>query len=86
MTPTLAEKLAFQFAPDAETPPHEALSNREYQVLCLLGSGKSGKEIAAQLKLSPKTISTYRARILEKMQLTTTADLIRYTVENGLAV
>ena len=84
ITPTLAEKLAFDLDPAADRPPHEALSDREYQVLCMLGSGNSGKEIGAKLALSPKTVSTYRARILEKMKLKTTADLIRYVVEHHL--
>lgn len=84
VTPTLAEMLAFQLSPDGETPRHEALSDREYQALCMLGRGRSVKQIAADLVLSPKTVSTYRARILTKMGLNTTADLIRYTVEHSL--
>lgn len=84
VTPTLAEWLAYLVDSDAEKVPHESLSDREYQVLCMLGSGKSGKEIGAKLQLSPKTVSTYRARILEKMNLDTTADLIRYVVEHHL--
>jgi len=65
--------------------PHELLSDRELQVLCLFGRGKTVKEIARELSLSPPTVSTYRARILEKMQLRTTAELVRYAVQNGLA-
>ena len=84
VTSTLAEKLAFELDPAADKPPHESLSDREYQVLCLLASGKSGKRIGAELDVSPKTISTYRARILEKMKLNTTADLIRYVVEHHI--
>lgn len=84
ITPTLAEKLAFDLDPTADKKAHESLSDREYQVLCMLGSGNSGKEIGAKLALSPKTVSTYRARILEKMKLETTADLIRYVVEQHL--
>lgn len=80
----LAEALAMGLDAGADRPPHEALSNREYQVLALLGSGKSIKEIAAQLQVSSKTASTYRSRILDKMGLETTADLIRYAVENKL--
>jgi len=53
-------------------------------VLCLLGSGRTVKEIASRLALSPKTVSTYRARVLEKMQLATNADLVRYAAPNGL--
>jgi DNA-binding NarL/FixJ family response regulator len=60
------------------------LSNREYDVLCLLGSGRTVKEIASRLALSPKTVSTYRARVLEKMKLATNADLVRYAAQHGL--
>ncbi|MET0621960.1 MAG: response regulator transcription factor [Pyrinomonadaceae bacterium] len=69
----------------AAAHPHELLSDREFQVLCLFGCGKSVKEIARELSLSPPTVSTYRARILEKMQLRTTAELVRYAVQNRLA-
>jgi two-component system, NarL family, invasion response regulator UvrY len=65
--------------------PHEALSHREFQILCLFGTGKTVKEIAKELSLSPPTVSTYRARILEKMDLKTTAELVRYAVQNRLA-
>jgi DNA-binding NarL/FixJ family response regulator len=85
VTPSLAEKLAFELESDAHRQPHETLSDREYQVLCRLGSGETVKDIAASLTLSPKTVSTYRARILNKMSLKTTADLIRYAVEQGIA-
>jgi DNA-binding NarL/FixJ family response regulator len=85
VTPSLAEKLAFELESDAHRQPHETLSDREYQVLCRLGSGDTVKDIAASLALSPKTVSTYRARILNKMNLKTTADLIRYAVEQGIA-
>ena len=82
--PTLAEKLAFELDPTTDKPLHESLSAREYQVLCMLASGKSVKEIGAELDVSPKTVSTYRTRILEKIKLKTTADLIRYAVERHL--
>jgi DNA-binding NarL/FixJ family response regulator len=85
VSPTLAERLAAGLAADDGTPPHEALSDREYQVLQLLGAGLSAKEIAARLGLSAKTVSTYRQRILEKLELKTTADLIRYAVQRKLA-
>jgi two-component system invasion response regulator UvrY len=81
---TLAQQLAARLA-DGPSEDHEALSDREYQVLQLLGRGKSVKEIAAHLDLSPKTISTYRERILQKLRLKTTADLIRYAVQHGMA-
>lgn len=64
--------------------PHEALSDREYQVLRMLGTGKTVSEIAAELALSVKTVSTYRARVLEKMQLRTTAELMHYVIDHGL--
>lgn len=82
---TLAQHLAAHLMGDVTRPHHESLSDREFQVLQLLGQGKSVKEIGAALELSPKTISTYRERILEKLSLKTTADLIRYAVQHGLA-
>jgi DNA-binding NarL/FixJ family response regulator len=85
VSPTLAERLAAGLTDDAEAVPHETLSDREYQVLQLLGAGQSVKEIAAHLELSAKTVSTYRQRVLEKLGLKTTADLIRYAVQRGLA-
>ena len=63
---------------------HEALSDREYQVLRMIGIGKTVSEIAAELSLSVKTVSTYRARILEKMELRTTAELMHYVIDHGL--
>ena len=63
---------------------HEALSQREYQVLCKLGSGRSVTQIAVDLELSPKTVSTYRSRILEKLHLTSSQQLMRYALEHGL--
>jgi two-component system invasion response regulator UvrY len=64
--------------------PHELLSDREYQVLRMLGAGKTVSEIASELALSVKTISTYRSRILEKMGLRTTPELMRYVIDHGL--
>ena len=64
--------------------PHDTLSDRELQILCLIGRGKTVKEIAGELSLSPPTVSTYRSRILEKMRLRTTAELVRYAVQNRL--
>jgi DNA-binding NarL/FixJ family response regulator len=63
---------------------HEALSDREYQVLRMLGSGRSVSDIASELGLSVKTVSTYRARVLEKLGMRTTAELMRYAIENEL--
>ena len=84
VSPSLAEKLAVGLEIGADGSPHEQLSNREYDVLCLLGSGRTVKEIASRLALSPKTVSTYRARVLEKMKLATNADLVRYAAQHGL--
>jgi two-component system invasion response regulator UvrY len=85
VSPTLAERLAADLATaGTQQVRHELLSHREYEVLCLLGSGRTVKEISAELRLSPKTISTYRARLLEKMQATTNADLVRYASQHGL--
>lgn len=81
---SLAEKLAFTLDGGADKAPHERLSAREYQVLGLLASGKALKEIAAQLSLSPKTVSTYRVRLLDKLELETTSELIRYAIEHGV--
>jgi len=83
---TVAELLLSQGTPDSETPPspHEKLSDREFQILRLFGSGKTVSGIARELSISIPTVSTYRARILEKMELKTTAELIRYAVQNRL--
>jgi len=67
-----------------DRPPHDALSDREYQVLRMLGSGQTVSEIAASLSLSVKTLSTYRARLLDKLQMRSNAELMRYAIENGL--
>jgi two-component system invasion response regulator UvrY len=80
----LAEKLAFEIGTDSSRLPHETLSDREFQVLRLIAAGKSVTEIAAELYLSVKTVSTYRARMLEKMNLGTTAELIHYAMQNHL--
>lgn len=82
---SLAEKLAFDMDGTGESQPHEALSQREYQILCLLGGGKSVGDIADDLSLSPKTVSTYRSRLLEKMKLKNTSELIHYVLSNGLS-
>jgi len=67
-----------------DQPLHRHLSDREYQVLCLIASGKEAGEISTELALSPKTISTYRARLLEKMNMKTNAELTQYAIRNGL--
>ena len=84
ITPTLAEDLATLLKADGATQLHEKLSNREYQVFHMIGSGKDTKTIAALLSLSPKTVSTYRSRILDKMELRSNAEIIRYAIEHGL--
>ena len=80
----LAEKLAFEIGTDSSRLPHETLSDREFQVLRLIAAGESVTEIAAELYLSVKTVSTYRARLLQKMNLTTNAELIHYAMQNHL--
>ena len=84
VTPSLAEKLAFELESDSHRQPHETLSDREYQVLCRLGSGNTVKDIAASLALSPKTVSTYKRRVLEKLSLRNATELIRYALDWGL--
>jgi two-component system, NarL family, invasion response regulator UvrY len=81
---SLAEKIAFALDADSEKMLHETLSDREYQVLYMIASGKTVTEIAEELNLSVKTISTYRARILEKMNMKTNAELTRYAFQNHL--
>lgn len=81
---SLAEKLAFNLDHPSDELPHQKLSDREFQVLRMIGSGKTVSEIAEELGLSVKTVSTYRARILEKMNLNTNAELTRYSFENKL--
>lgn len=83
---SVAEKLLLQLGNDDARPPHELLSDREYQVLCMIASGKEVGQIAAHLTLSVKTVSTYRARILEKMNMKTNAELTHYAIENRLVM
>ena len=80
----LARKIPFYLDPENEKPPHERLSDREYQVLCMIASGKTSKEIGEELSLSVKSISTYRSRILEKFGLKSNAELIHYAIQNKL--
>ena len=79
-----AETLAMGFDPKDERLPHELLSEREFQVLRKLASGKALSEIASELYLSVKTVATYRSRLLEKMNMQSNADLVRYAIENKL--
>ena len=85
VTQSLAERLAAALGGELGKEPHEALSTREYQVMRLLAAGKTVTDIATELSLSVKTISTYRTRILEKLDLRNTAEIIRYAFERGLA-
>jgi len=80
----LGDVLATRIAPGSTTPPHETLSDREFQVLSLLASGRTIKQVALELSLSIKTVSTYRARLLTKLNLKSTADLVRYGQLHGL--
>ena len=80
----LAEKLAVDLRQGADTPLYELLSDREFQVLRMIASGKTVKDIAEDLSLSVKTVSTYRGRILEKTGMKTNAELIRYALESQL--
>jgi DNA-binding NarL/FixJ family response regulator len=84
VSPTIAEKLVVDLERGKEGPAHENLSDREFEVLRLIASGKTVGEIAGLLSLSDKTISTYRARILEKMELHTNAQLTHYAIQNKL--
>jgi DNA-binding NarL/FixJ family response regulator len=80
----LAEKLAADLSRDQSLAPHEILSDREFEVMRMIAAGKTTTAIADLLSLSVKTVSTYRTRILEKLQLETTAELIRYAIVHGV--
>lgn len=80
----LAELLAQKLEETSSVPLHELLSDREFQVLCMIASGKTIKEIAEELQLSANTVSTYRIRILEKMKMKNNAELTHYAIKNGL--
>ena len=84
ISPTVAEKLAVSLEANDERPAHENLSDREYQVMCMIASGKTIKTIADELSLSVKTVSTYRTRILEKMRMKNNAELTHYSIQNRL--
>lgn len=84
VSPQVAQRLALSSAKDSG-PSHERLSVRELEVLRLMGDGRSLKQIAAQLRVNAKTISTYRTRILTKLSLKTNAEMVRYAVQHGLA-
>jgi DNA-binding NarL/FixJ family response regulator len=81
---SLAELLLSQLDADHEKPLHASLSEREFQIFCKLASGQSVSEIASELSLSVKTVSTYRTRVLEKMSFKSNADITSYALRNGL--
>lgn len=85
VTQSLGERMVAELSGEAEEEPHEALSDREYQVVHLLAAGKAVTEIASELSLAVRTISTYRIRILRKLRLRNTAEIIYYAFERGLA-
>lgn len=84
ITPVLAEQLASRLESGNEISPHDSLSAREYQVMCMIATGKTVSEISQELGLSVTTVSTYRSRILEKMKLKNNAQLICYVLKNDL--
>ena len=84
VSPALAEKLASSVKQDLTRTPHETLSDREYAVMSRIGPGKTVSEIAEELSLSVKTISTYRARVLEKLGVKNSAAIVQYAIRNGL--
>jgi DNA-binding NarL/FixJ family response regulator len=84
ISPALAEQLVIDLGSATDRALHETLSNREFEVMRLIGSGKTVSEIAEMLSLSDKTISTYRVRILEKMGMKTSAEITHYAIQNKL--
>jgi DNA-binding NarL/FixJ family response regulator len=84
VTDALAEQLALGLVSDGEKAPHQKLSNREFEVLRLIAGGQSLKQIAALLDVNPKTVSTFRARVLDKLALKTNAALVRYALQHKL--
>jgi two-component system, NarL family, invasion response regulator UvrY len=84
ITSSLAERLASEVEADSEKPLHDILSDREYQVLRMIAEGKTIKHIAEELSLSIKTVSTYRTRIIEKMKMTTNAELMHYAMKHHI--
>jgi DNA-binding NarL/FixJ family response regulator len=83
--PALAEEIAYNATFPAQALPHEELSGREFEIFRLLVAGKNINEISQQLILSSKTVSTYKTRIMEKMNIHNVAELVRYAVQHGLA-
>lgn len=84
LTPAMAESLALELVRPRGTRTHHSLSDREFQVLCLIAAGKPPRQIAAELSVSVKTVATHRARLLEKMGLRGNAEIVQYAMEHGL--
>lgn len=84
VSPNVAESLMLALSEDGDRPLHETLSEREFQILCRTARGGAIKQVARELSLSPKTVSTYRARILLKLKVTSQAEAIRYAIEHNL--
>jgi two-component system invasion response regulator UvrY len=84
LNPAMLDELATNPQPDRSQPAHEVLSDREYQVLRMIASGLTVSQVAARLMLSVKTVSTYRARVLGKMNMNTTAELMHYGIQHNL--
>ncbi|MBI4292366.1 MAG: response regulator transcription factor [Betaproteobacteria bacterium] len=84
ISPSVGETLAADLGRPAEAPPHHGLSDREFEIMRLLASGKRASEIAEKLHLSVKTVSTYRTRILRKLNLRTTPEIMRYAIKHGI--
>ncbi|WP_396957068.1 response regulator [Nitrosomonas sp.] len=84
ITPALAMELANAITTDVDRPPHAMLSDREYQTLCLIAAGRGLSEISEEMCLSPKTVSVYRARLMDKLRLSNNSELIRYAIKHHL--
>jgi two-component system, NarL family, invasion response regulator UvrY len=84
ITASLAEKLADEMSPDNIKPPHETLTDREFNILCLIAKGKSSSQIADELALSVKTIATYRSKLLDKMGMKSNSELTFYAAQHRL--
>src|SRR5688572_22668024 len=84
VTPAVAEALARSIELDGEKPPHQTLSIREYQTLCMIASGKTLTEMAKEMSLSAKTVSVYRSRVLQKMHMKNNTELTHYAIKNQI--
>lgn len=86
LTPDMADRLLDTWNSNPDRLPHECLSNRELSVLCGLASGRNMSEMAREMDLSPRTISTYRSRLLQKMNMSSNAEITRYAINHGLVI